>query len=110
GDTDFLIRPTSENASKVLAALDDFGFGELGIELSDLTTEGKIIQLGQPPHRIDLITRISGVSFDEAWLSRQEANFDGLSVFVLGREALLKNKRATGRLKDAADVEALEGD
>ncbi|MEK7706348.1 MAG: DUF6036 family nucleotidyltransferase [Myxococcota bacterium] len=110
GDIDVLVRPSTSNAHRVLAALKQFGFGNVGIEIEDLTTPGKVIQLGQPPNRIDIVTRITGVDFDDAWSTKVTAVLDGIPVFILGREGLLKNKRATGRAKDLADVEALESE
>jgi len=66
-----------------------------------------VVQLGYPPNRIDLLTSISGVNFEEAWYTRAAGELDGLSVFFLGLDALLKNKRASGRDKDVADVRKL---
>jgi hypothetical protein len=110
GDTDFFVRPSRDNAQRVLAVLDAFGFGEVGISNDDLTQPGRIIQLGYPPNRIDLITGITGVDFDEAWSGRVQTTLDGLPVPFLGRDALLKNKRAAGRAQDLADADALDGD
>lgn len=108
GDTDFFVRPTESNAARVLAVLGDFGFGGLGIELADLTKPDQVIQLGLPPNRIDILTGISGVGFDEVWAGRAEADLDGLPVAFIGKVQLLENKRATGRTKDLADAEELE--
>lgn len=107
-DLDFFVRPSSDNAKKLLGALDDFGFGGIGLDASDLTAPGKIIQLGREPNRIDLLTGISGVAFDEAWADRIAGALDGLPVPFIGRESLLKNKRASARPKDLADVAQLE--
>lgn len=107
GDIDLFVRPSRSNAQKILAALDAFGFGHAGIELADLDSAGKIIQLGHPPNRIDLITEISGVTFEVAWAGRESAAMDGVPVSIIGRAALLTNKRATGRAKDLADVEEI---
>jgi predicted nucleotidyltransferase len=109
GDIDFFVEPTEENAARLLQVLNAFGFGGVGIEREDLTTPGKVIQLGYPPSRIDLVTGITGVSFAEAWAGHVATHLDGLPVRMLGRDALLKNKRATGRAKDLADLEAIEG-
>lgn len=108
GDIDFFIRPTEANAEGVLAVLDAFGFGDVGIELEDLSTPGRIVQLGLPPNRIDLVTGISGVDFDEVWANRVAATLDGIPVSLIGKEELLLNKRASGRAKDLADVEAID--
>lgn len=108
GDIDVLIRSTADNADRMLAVLNAFGFGSVGVDVETLTTPERIIQLGRPPNRIDVLTSISGVPFDEAQASQVLAELDGLTVPFLGRDALLKNKRASGRAKDLADVEELE--
>lgn len=75
---------------------------------ADFAAEGNVYQLGLPPRRIDILTSISGVSFDEAWRGRVDVTIDGEAVPVLGRDELIRNKRAAGRPKDLADVAALE--
>jgi hypothetical protein len=107
GDIDFLIRPTAENAQRVRAALVQFGFGQLDISLADLTAPGKVIQLGHEPNRVDLMTSITGVSFQEAWDTRVSGDLDGLSVCFIGKAALLRNKESTGRSKDKIDADQL---
>jgi hypothetical protein len=107
-DLDFFVRPSPENAARLLAVLDDFGFGALGISAGDLIASNKIIQLGREPNRIDLLTGISGVSFEDAWADRVEGALDGLTVPFIGMESLLKNKRASGRPQDLADAQHLE--
>lgn len=107
GDIDFLVRVDRDNALRVMAALEQFGFGGLGIKLDDLTSENRIIQLGLEPNRIDLMTSISGVTFEEAWQSRVTGTVDGIEVHFIGREALIRNKRASGRSKDLIDIEEL---
>lgn len=107
GDIDFWIRPTADNAARLLRALDDFGFGSLDLTTDDFTEPGRVVQLGVPPTRIDLMTSISGVSFDEAWAGRVTGDLAGLRVHFLGKDALLRNKRASGRAKDLADLDEL---
>jgi len=107
GDMDFLIRTTPANAHQLLGVLSAFGFGSAGIAEQDLRRPGQIIQLGYPPNRIDILTSISGVDFDSAWTSRVETMIDELPVHLIGWDDLLRNKRASGRLKDLADVEKL---
>jgi hypothetical protein len=107
-DMDLLVRPSIENGQRIVEALKDFGFGDLKLTADSFTAPDRMIQLGRPPNRIDLLTGIFGLSFDQAWGSRVPARLDGLDVFVIGREALIKNKRATGRTQDLADVEKLE--
>ena len=106
-DVDFFVRPSRENAVRLLAALTQFGFGAVGITLDDLNAEDRVIQLGVQPNRIDLMTSISGVSFEDAWNSRVAGVIDGIEVNILGREALIRNKRAAGRAKDRIDVAEL---
>lgn len=110
GDMDLWIRPTPENAARVWRALVQFGapVAALGIGETDLHTPDMVVQLGTPPRRIDLLTGISGVTFDEAWATRVEVEWNGRRVPFLGLDALLRNKRASGRAKDLLDVEELE--
>ena len=106
GDMDVWIRRSPENASRILKALDEFGFGSLGVIGDDLL-EDKVIQLGQPPVRIDLMTELDGLTPDEVWAGRVAGRFGDLPVFYLGRDAFIRNKRSLGRHKDLADLEAL---
>ena len=106
-DIDFFVRPDAENAERVLRAIRQFGFGSLDISMADLTTLGSVIQLGNEPNRIDLMTSISGVSFAEAWESKVEGALEGLPVNYIGRKALLSNKEASGRNKDRNDLDEL---
>ena len=108
GDIDFWVRPSKENARAILAVLSAFGFESEGLKIEDFLIEGRVIQLGNPPNRIDLLTSVSGVGFEEAWATRVEALLDGLPIALVSREILVRNKRATGRAKDLADVEQLE--
>jgi hypothetical protein len=107
GDLDLLVRASEQNAPRILKTLLQFRFGALEIAEEDLLSPGKVIQLGVQPNRIDILSSISGVSFEEAWASRQEGILDGLPTNFIGRGALIKNKRATGRSKDLGDAEEL---
>jgi hypothetical protein len=107
GDIDFWVCPERENAENVLMALKSFGFGGLDIRVDDLLS-GKIIQLGFPPVRIDILSKLTGLSTREIRESRQESELGGDRVFFLGRAAYIKNKRSVGRYKDLADLELLE--
>ena len=107
GDLDILVRPSPENARRMLEVLSQFGFGNLGIEIEDLETPGKVVQLGIQPNRIDLVTALSGLSFEEAWASREATHLDGVPVEFIGRTALIRNKENTGRAKDRGDAEEL---
>lgn len=106
-DLDVFVEATNENAAALMAALTEFGFGGIGLESSDFTAPGVVIQLGYPPARIDLLTSIDAVSFAEAFDQHVEFDVDGRPVPFIGREQLIANKEATGRLQDLADVERL---
>ena len=108
GDIDVWLRNSPENARKVLRALTKFGAPTSGLSEEDFTAPDRVLQLGVVPCRIDLITGIDGVAFDEAADGKVKAAVDGLEVFVLSREHLLKNKLAAGREKDRGDIAWLE--
>ena len=110
GDLDFWVGTDVANAQRVLATLESFGFGALGITLGDLTTNNIVIQLGYPPRRIDLLTSIDGLEFAPCYGRRMVVAVDGLSLHFIALEDFKTNKRATGRHKDLADLAALEGD
>ncbi|HEY6320173.1 MAG TPA: hypothetical protein VJA16_01300 [Thermoanaerobaculia bacterium] len=104
------VRPDAGNAERVLLALIRFGapVEAMEVKADDLARPGMIYQIGLPPRRIDILTEISGVDFDDAWTSRLIQPIAGVDVPFLGREALLRNKRASGRTKDLSDVALLE--
>lgn len=111
-DLDVWVRPTSDNAARVMSAMDEFGLPP-GLSAEDLLLQHSEppptgFRFGRPPFAVDLITSVQGVNFDEAWAGSSVRRLDGIDVRVIGRAALLANKRATGRAKDAADVDALE--
>jgi hypothetical protein len=108
GDLDVWVRPTPENASKVWRALVAFGAPLQQLTEHDLATPGVVFQIGVVPYRIDLLTSIDGVPFEEAWQRRIRVRVEGQEIPLIGREDLLRNKRATGRLRDLADAEELE--
>ena len=108
-DLDVWLRPDAENAARVMAALGKFGAPtrELGIVVEDFIRPDVVAQLGVPPYRIDLMTSVSGVDFDAAWSDRVEGEVEGVRVPIIGRQSFVRNKRTTGRTKDAADLESL---
>ena len=108
-DFDAWVWANSENAEKIVECLTEFGFGKLNLSADDFTTPDRVVQLGYPPYRIDIITSITGVEFENAWANRWVIDVDGMLVPFIGRDDLLKNKRATGRPKDLLDVEYLTG-
>ena len=107
GDLDVVVRNSPENAQRLESPLAEFGFAALGLKADDFVDSYNVIQLGIPPNRIDLLTSLTGVTFDKAWAGRVEAMVDETQVNFIGREALILNKRMTGRIKDKLDLEAL---
>jgi len=107
-DLDVWVRPGGSNASRVLRALRRFGAPLQDLSEGDLSSSDVVFQIGIDPVRIDVMTSIDGVEFEDAWRERLVATFDGIEVGVLSRRHLIQNKRATGRLQDLADVERLE--
>src|SRR5579871_714865 len=92
GDIDFFVEISAENAHRIKSVIDDFGFGSLGLTTDDFLQANKVIQLGYPPNRIDIITTISGVTFAQAWADRVEDELDGIKVAFIGKKTLLTNK------------------
>lgn len=109
GDLDVWIAPGPENAERAWSAVARFGapLASLGVTRADFGRPDQVVQIGLPPRRIDILTSISGVGFEEAWPERAIHEVEGLAVPFLGRAALVRNKRASGRAKDIADLEAL---
>lgn len=107
GDLDILVRPSPENAEKMASVLTKFGFAESGLKSSDFVEPDQMIQLGRVPHRIDLMTGISGVATSEALATKITAELSGLPVFILSKDLLIQNKRAVARPQDLADIDAL---
>ncbi|HKS97396.1 MAG TPA: hypothetical protein VJV74_14840 [Terriglobia bacterium] len=108
GDLDILVSNSEENAKRLESALKDFGFGGLGLKARDFVGEGQVVQLGVAPNRIDLLTSITGVSFEKAWAGKVEVEIEGVRVNFIGRSELIQNKKAAGRAQDRADIEALD--
>lgn len=104
----FLSQATPANTQRVWKALEVFGAPRRGVPAADFAAEDTIFRIGVAPRRIDVITSISGVSFEQAWISRQQVSVDGIEFFILGREELIADKRAAGRPKGLADVAWLE--
>lgn len=110
GDLDLWVQPSVENAARVWEAMIEFGAParSVGVSRADLETPGRVIQFGVPPSRLDLLTQLSGLEFESAWDRHETHAVAGLDVPFLSRADLIANKRATGRTKDLADIEALE--
>lgn len=107
GDFDLFVDPTSENATRTLRALAEFGAPLFDLTIEDLVRPGTVFQMGVPPYRIDLATELTGISFEEAWVDHGIAQVEGLEIPIIGREAMIRNKRATGRPKDLLDLQLL---
>jgi hypothetical protein len=107
GDLDFFVRPSLENAARIMAVLQSFGFTDLtGLE-DTLTEPGKVIQFGRPPNRIDILTGISGITFDQAMDTSVATTLADVPIRIIGRDALIQNKTAAARPKDLADVDQI---
>jgi hypothetical protein len=107
-DLDIWLWADNDNAQKIIAVLKDFGFGTLKITEKDFLVSDRIIQLGYPPNRIDLLTGVSGLSFDECYPHKISFEIDGLEIDFIDIDNLKKNKKASGRHKDLNDLENLK--
>jgi hypothetical protein len=107
GDLDVWVDATPDNASRVMQALREFGAPLQEISASDFASPGVTYQIGIPPGRIDILTELTGISFAEAWPQRLRRPFGEVDVDFIGRDAFIRNKRATGRAKDLGDIEGL---
>lgn len=105
-DIDLFVDCSAENTERILQAVEQFGFADLNLAVEDFSQD-QVVQLGVAPNRIDVMTFLSGVSFDEVWDSREQAELDGVSVSFISREMLKRNKKACGRNQDLADLEYL---
>jgi hypothetical protein len=107
GDLDVLVRPTLENASRLLAALRAFGVPITELQADEVVSSNRMLEMGEEPVQIHVMSAISGVSWDEAWRDRMTAPFGQQEVPFLGRDTFLRNKRASARPRDLADIDAL---
>ena len=107
-DLDVWVELSPDNADKIIAALKKFGFGSLGLKPADFLERDQIVQLGYPPNRIDILTTLEALKFEDCYQTKVEAEIQGLHIDFIDIENLKKNKRATGRLQDLADAENLE--
>lgn len=109
-DLDVWIAVDSENAEKISDVVRKFGFVSMGLESSDFLEPDSFVQLGYPPHRIDIIMGCEGLTFSECYSKKQSIEIDGLEIFFLDLESLLRNKESVGRPQDLADVSILTSD
>ena len=107
GDLDILVNASEDNAHRILQSLNEFGFGSFVLSIQDFREPNKVIQLGYPPVRVDIVTSISGVSWGEAFQNRVAGKYGDITVHYIGRKQFVINKRTVGRKKDLADLEAL---
>ena len=107
-DIDVWIELSPDNANNIMNALKEFGFGSLGLKPEDFLESDNIIQLGYPPNRIDILTSLKDLKFEDCYKTKVEVEIQGLHIDFIDIENLKKNKRATGRPQDLADAENLE--
>ena len=107
GDLDIWINNTTENAQRTLNCVESFGFSSYNLSVSDFTKQGNIIQLGYPPVRIDIINQVDGVDFTKCFKNKKDVNVEDLTLYFIGYEDLLTNKRKTARPRDIDDIENL---
>ncbi len=109
-DLDLFINPSPENSHRILTALGEFGFKSVDLTTADFLHPEKVVQLGVPPVRVDILTSLTGVSWEEAFSGRSKGKYGDIPVYFIGREQFIANKRALGRKRDLADLEALGED
>ncbi|MEW6686046.1 MAG: hypothetical protein AB1393_07565 [Candidatus Edwardsbacteria bacterium] len=106
-DMDILVEPNIENGKRIVKALNEFGFESLNLNEKDFSQEGRIIQLGYEPVRVDIITSIEGCNFKQIWENKEMGNYGKQKVFFIGINELIKNKQASNRHQDKADLDIL---
>lgn len=106
-DIDFLILTSKSNVEKIILVLNEFGFSASNITAKDLMQKGKVIQLGNPPYRIDLLTSIDGIDFTKAWKRKVIGHYGNQTLYFISKEDFIKNKMVSGRKKDMDDLDDL---
>lgn len=107
GDLDVWVDATVDNGPRIMRALAAFGAPLSDVTQADFSRPGVVFQIGVPPGRIDILTELTGVEFADAWAEREAAPFGEVTVDFIGREAFIRNKRATGRARDLGDIEGM---
>ncbi len=108
-DLDIWVEASLENARRIIQAIQDFGFGSLDLTLDDFSIADRVVQIGHPPHRVDILTSADGVEFTDCYTSRVETDVEGTPVNFISLDHLKRNKAASGRQQDRADLKALGG-
>jgi hypothetical protein len=107
-DLDLFVKRDMDNAKKILKTLEEFGFSSLQLSENDFIEPDQVIQIGNPPYRVDFLTSISGVTFEEAWNHKIQGSYGDQVVNFIGKEEFRKNKKATGRKSDLEDLDKLD--
>jgi len=107
GDLDILVEPNARNAAKVIAVLEEFGFKSLGLTMEDFSSPEKVIQLGVPPVRVDLLTSLTGLTWEQVAAHKVQGEYGNISAYFIGKHELIANKKSLGRHKDLADIESI---
>jgi hypothetical protein len=107
GDLDLLVKPDRQNARRILAALDEFDFASMQLTLADFTMPEKVVQLGEPPMQVDMMTTLTGVSWENAAAGKVRGKYGRTPIHVISRDDFVANKKALGRQRDLADLEAI---
>ena len=107
GDLDILVNTDPGNAQRIVEALEAYGFKSVGLTAQDFLTPENVVQFGVPPVRVDIMTSLTGVSWEEVFSGKALGDYGGVPVYFIGREQFVANKRAIGRKRDLADLEAL---
>jgi len=107
GALDLLVKPDHENAGRILAALDEFDFSSMQLTHADFVMPGNVVEMGEPPVQVDLMTGLTGLSWEDVATGKVRTEYGQTPVYIIGRESLVANKRALGRQRDLADLEAI---
>ena len=107
GDLDLLVKPDPDNAKKIIEAIKEFGFESLNLGIKDFSSPEKVIQLGVPPIRIDLITSLTGLTWEQVASHKVKGEYGDIPVYFIGKTEFIINKKSLGRHKDLADIESI---
>lgn len=108
GDIDFFIAIHEKNASSMIRVFEEFGFGDIGLDPSDFLRPHSVVEIGREPRKIQILTGIDGVAFEECYPQRTQVDYHGQTIPFIGRAELIRNKKASGRAKDLIDLDELQ--